>query len=527
MLKKITTIVTALAAIFSAADAKTYKIDISPEAFKTFSASKYASAEKHDGVDAIKFKIDDFPKTDKYEVVKIPIDLSVGKGKNMTITMDVVSNDGLLRNPNKSMFNGGTKIFFTYIKDAQPVHFSTRPEVGKLNNKFGIMLDIIPEDVLKGELTIGFFNAKGTLNFKNIELEVGKSATYWKPNLDFDFKCEYSDRLKNCPLMRGAMFSTTYNEKNLEDFRKWNGNLIRVSIGGSPGDNRFTFGEKEENIINAPDYLQSYYEWIDKSIQTWKQYLDKCQKLGIKVVVGLHSTPGFRYQNKDMRMFFEDKYADAFIKSWKKIARALNGHPAIWCYDLCNEPIQSRPSKRDYLRLQYQAARAVRAIDADTPISVEAVNWDNPGAFVFLSPLPLKDIIYQVHMYHPGHLTHQGVFGGMPKKLVTYPNPASSTLNKKSLVDCLQPVRDFQLKWGARIYVGEFSCVRWSPGNDRYFKDCIDIFEEYGWDWTYHAFREWNGWSVEHGPDRNDNKPTAEPTPAKKVILEAFKKNKF
>ena len=26
----------------------------------------------------------------------------------------------------------------------------------------------------------------------------------------------------------------------------------------------------------------------------------------------------------------------------------------------------------------------------------------------------------------------------------------------------------------------------------------ISINEAYGWDWTYHAYREWQGWSVEY-----------------------------
>ena len=34
-----------------------------------------------------------------------------------------------------------------------------------------------------------------------------------------------------------------------------------------------------------------------------------------KVVVGMHSTPKFRYRNKDMRIFFEKKYADKFVES--------------------------------------------------------------------------------------------------------------------------------------------------------------------------------------------------------------------
>jgi len=32
------------------------------------------------------------------------------------------------------------------------------------------------------------------------------------------------------------------------------------------------------------------------------------------------------------------------------------------------------------------------------------------------------------------------------------------------------------------------------------------------WDSSYHAFREWSGWSVEHGSDRSNTKPSAEPT---------------
>ena len=37
----------------------------------------------------------------------------------------------------------------------------------------------------------------------------------------------------------------------------------------------------------------------------------------------------------------------------------------------------------------------------------------------------------------------------------------------------------------------------------------IEIFEEYGWDWTYHAFREWNGWSLEHEGTPGNIRPSA------------------
>lgn len=75
------------------------------------------------------------------------------------------------------------------------------------------------------------------------------------------------------------------------------------------------------------------------------------------------------------------------------------------------------------------------------------------------------------------------------------------------------------------IYAGEFSAIRWAPGAVNYLRDCIDLFEEYGWDWTYRAYREWDGWSVEHGSDPQDHRPTWEPTDRKRLLLDWFSKN--
>jgi hypothetical protein len=82
-------------------------------------------------------------------------------------------------------------------------------------------------------------------------------------------------------------------------------------------------------------------------------------------------------------------------------------------------------------------------------------------------------------------------------------------------------------KFNVRIYVGEFSAIRWAPGDSarQWLRDVIEQMEEYRWDWSYHAFREWEGWSVEHGPDRKDTRPAAEPTPRMKLLLDHFSRN--
>ena len=53
----------------------------------------------------------------------------------------------------------------------------------------------------------------------------------------------------------------------------------------------------------------------------------------------------------------------------------------------------------------------------------------------------------------------------------------------------------------------------------------IDVFEEHGWDWSYHAFREWNGWSVEHGEDKADEAVAKVETERAKLLRGWFAKN--
>ncbi len=66
-----------------------------------------------------------------------------------------------------------------------------------------------------------------------------------------------------------------------------------------------------------------------------------------------------------------------------------------------------------------------------------------------------------------------------------------------------------------------------APGSSArdYLRDCIEIFEENGWDWAYHAFREWDGWSVEHGPDKQNRAKAAAPTDRERLLREWFGKN--
>jgi len=133
----------------------------------------------------------------------------------------------------------------------------------------------------------------------------------------------------------------------------------------------------------------------------------------------------------------------------------------------------------------------------NVPIAVTCP-YSDPLQFSKTVYYPNRPIYYEVHMYLPFKFTHQGVYPQYPVG-VKYP---TATLNKAKLKTYLKKVRAFQLKNKAPILVGEFSCSIYADPESRYnyLKDCIAIFNEYGWHWCYHAWREASVWDIESDP---------------------------
>ena len=88
--------------------------------------------------------------------------------------------------------------------------------------------------------------------------------------------------------------------------------------------------------------------------------------------------------------------------------------------------------------------------------------------------------------------------------------------------------RKFQQDNHVRIFVGEFSAIRWAPGAAQWIRDSISVFEEYGWDWCYHSYTGWNGWNPTFDADApsSNNPDGGKMTDRLKVLIDAWAKNK-
>jgi hypothetical protein len=376
----------------------------------------------------------------------------------------------------------------------------------------------VPADATAVTLVLGLEQVTGKVWFDDVRISVARPSVPRpvRPPAGPVF------RGHDLPRLRGAMVSPNIDEAGLRVLgRDWNANLLRWQLirHGRPGQ---------------PVGVEDYDAWLEGELRKLDAALPHCARHGLHVVVDLHSPPGGKatvsgYVGSDDRLFTDRACQEKFVEVWRRIAKRYRDARPIWGYDLANEPVETFVEEGcdDWPALAERATRAVRAIDPRRAIIVEPADWGGPEALRDFAPLPVSNVVYSVHMYVPGAFTHQKVHNPQGPEY-RYPGRIEGRQwDKAQLEAALQPAMEFQRQHGVHLYIGEFSAIRWAPEGSaaRYLKDVIEIFEAQGWDWSYHAFREWHGWSVEHGSDRTDTRPAATPTDRQRLLCEWFARN--
>jgi aryl-phospho-beta-D-glucosidase BglC (GH1 family) len=319
------------------------------------------------------------------------------------------------------------------------------------------------------------------------------------------------------PTVARGFMSTWLNSATPSYFQamrtNWKANLVRLQV--HPRDMANQMGKPLDQAW--PTILTK----IDQAITD-------ANAVGIHVIVDLHQSP-FPYAVSERSTMWSDPNLEMyFVDAWTRIAEKLKYRQGvgIWGYDLFNEPENNGAVPSQWRPLAQKLVNTIRAIDSTPWIVYDPSPNAQPRGYVGLTPLVGERIVYTWHDYNPHEFTHQSL-GGWPA-VANYPYTSGSTtwdLAKRRVN--MQPIRDFQLKYNVPILVGEFSVIRWAPKADAllWFQEGMDLYEQYGWSWTYHAFREWDGWSLEH--DENKNNPAAVNyvTERGKIIMQAMQKN--
>jgi len=231
------------------------------------------------------------------------------------------------------------------------------------------------------------------------------------------------------------------------------------------------------------------------------------------------------------------------VQFWRAMARRYRDEPAIVAFDVMGEPSWRYDQEMHLTEILPSFVASIRSEDPDVWISVQPGPGIGPQAIADIKPFDDPHILYCFHHYTPLAYTHQGIKNSVATRgKYTYPGMAPMTSspeddrpatmwNKDALRENMKPAIDFKRKHNVRILVGEFSVIRWAPGGAQYLADSIEIFEEEGFDWSYHAVAGWDGWNLTVAPDAEPvkelgaPKDTGAPTDRLDVVLAGWSKN--
>ena len=441
------------------------------------------------------------------QLISMSLDLKPLRGR--AIVLEAMMKGCNISTPSQKYF--GIKLMFN-MKAGVAEDWQDHPDkrIGSFDwERFSNFIRI-PTNAEKLNVVIGLQDCSGTLLVDDLKItmipQVGGSLPVKA--------AAAGDQVQMKTRYRGVTIDGRRTEKDFEDLKKWGVNLVRYHIYGR-------VPEIEKLPLND---AEKYRRWLDLKLQELDRTLEYCRKNDLKVIIALFNALGSTQTSLlSNTLTFTPEAQDMLVWEWEKMAAKYKDNPTVCGYDILNEPLENNYSGQsgvlDWDRLAERVAKAIRQIDPVKPIIIEPSGY---GASVyFLVDVP--NVIYSVHFYSPQHYTHQGL-NGMPAGL-SYPGQIDNILwDKDTMRKALAPAIEFKKKYNVPMIVGEFSALRWAPGSQQYLKNAIEIFEENGWDWIYHGYREFHGWDAEWSADRKVEGRLPS-TPRKEMLLEYFKRN--
>lgn len=248
------------------------------------------------------------------------------------------------------------------------------------------------------------------------------------------------------------------------------------------------------------EVIEKYgFEYLDRAV-AW------ARNAGLNIVLDMHKAPCYDFDNPDSpqsTLFLYEHQQREFAAYWRMIAEHYQEDGQYVAFEILNEVTDERPVV--WNRIIKQTVEAIREVSPERDIIIGGVMWNSIDK---LEKLPVFDddhVIYTFHFYEPFALTHQGaswvVASASFQQAVTYPAGLEAYLDYAShsgrstalfdglqrvdiqfLEDYLQTAVDFAKERHAKVYVGEWGCIRKADTMSRraYMQDVCTLLRRYG-----------------------------------------------
>lgn len=265
-------------------------------------------------------------------------------------------------------------------------------------------------------------------------------------------QCDYSrDRLDH--------FIT---EKDLDVIAGWGLDHVRIPM--------------DYNVLEAGDGQIS-----QEGFERIRRVTDQCRSRGLRVVLDLHKTAGFSFdqEEKEEGFFTSPAYQERFWKLWEELSAAFCDPDRI-AFEMLNEVTEKEWSKA----WNGIAAECVSRIRKHAPQSLVLVGsyWNNSAASVAdLDPPADNRVVYNFHCYEPLAFTHQGAWWvpqfDINARVAFREAGATPDYFRRLFAGAIAAAE----QRGTCLYCGEYGVIETATPEDTvlWYRAIHEVFEEY------------------------------------------------
>ena len=152
------------------------------------------------------------------------------------------------------------------------------------------------------------------------------------------------------------------------------------------------------------NYLEEGFVYIQKAI-------DWCGKYGLNMVLDLHKTFGFSFDDgeEESGFFDNEEYQERFYRLWEQFAARYGKYGDRIAFELLNEVTEKEYSD-SWNRISTECIKRIRKIAPDNKILLGGYYNNSIEALKDLA-MPFDDnVVYNFHCYEPLIFTHQGAY---------------------------------------------------------------------------------------------------------------------
>ena len=217
-----------------------------------------------------------------------------------------------------------------------------------------------------------------------------------------------------------------------------------------------------------------------------------CKKHGLHIVLDLHKTRGFSFDDygENEKGFFENAdFQENFYQLWERIAKRYGAQSDEIAFELLNE-ITDKEYLAPWNGIVKECIRRIRQFAPKTLILVGSYENNSSKTVRELEKPYDENVIYNMHCYEPLKFTHQGAYWTsaiQPEKRCPF---KESNITPEYFEQLFATAIDKAKENDTTLYCGEYGVIDVVSPQDtlEWFKVIHSVFEKYGiarCAWTY------------------------------------------